>query len=193
MKKVAVLIYSSFCSFEISVALEMLTMAEKPFVVFAKDLSPVRSEEGLLVVPEKAIADIAIDEYDALLLPGAADIREAIEDDATLTFIKKFDQASMTIGAISIAPLLLLKNGMLKDKHFMIGANRSELAEEGFTADEMALMTDWEEAIANSIPGDYIQDGHIITSVSYGFVKWAMAFGRMLGLEVYPRAFGLDE
>ena len=36
MKKTAVLIYDSFCNFEFSVALEILAMAEKEIVVFAK-------------------------------------------------------------------------------------------------------------------------------------------------------------
>ena len=105
MKKTAVLIYNQFCNFEIAPALEMLAMAEKPIAVFAKSLAPVRSEEGLTVIPEKSIKELSLDEYDSLLLPGAMDIREAIEDDAILDFIRKFD--GMPIGAISIAPLLL--------------------------------------------------------------------------------------
>ena len=46
MKKTAVLIYDSFCNFEFSVALEILAMAEKEIVVFAKSKSIVKSEEG---------------------------------------------------------------------------------------------------------------------------------------------------
>ena len=91
MKKTAVLIYNQFCNFEIAPALEMLAMAEKPITVFAKSLAPVRSEEGLTVIPEKSIKELSLDEYDSLLLPGAMDIREAIEDDTILDFIRKFD------------------------------------------------------------------------------------------------------
>ena len=111
MKKTAVLIYDQFCNFEIAPALEMLAMAQKPVTIFAKSLAPVRSEEGLTVLPEKTIDALNPDEYDSLLLPGAMDIRDAIEDDAILDFIRQFD--GLPIGAISIAPLLLLKAGLL--------------------------------------------------------------------------------
>ncbi len=192
MKKVAVLIYDKFCNFEFSVALEMLAMAEKPITVFAKSLAPVRSEEGLLAVAETTIDCLNIDEYDALLLTGAADLREAAEDDAVLAFIKQFDRPDMIIGAISIAPLFLMKLGMLDGKRFMIGVNKEDLLEEGFTYEDMERMVDWDESVRKPIPEGYIQEGNIITSVSYGFIKWAIAFGRALGLEVYPKSFGLE-
>lgn len=126
MKKTAVLIYNQFCNFEVAPALEMLAIAQKPITIFAKSLSPVRSEEGLTVLPEKTIDELNLDEYDSLLLPGAMDIREAIEDDTILDFIKKFD--GMPIGAISIAPLLLLEAGLLDGKPFMAGVNPEDLA-----------------------------------------------------------------
>ena len=59
------------------------------------------------MVPEKTIEELRLEEYDSLLLPGALDIREVIEDEKILSFIRKFD--GMPVGAISIAPLLLLK------------------------------------------------------------------------------------
>ena len=175
MKKTAVLIYDQFCNFEIAPALEMLAIAEKPIAIFAKSLVPVRSEEGLIVMPERSIDQLNLEEYDSLLLPGALDIRGAIEDEAILSFIKKFD--GMPIGAISIAPLLLLKAGMLEEKPFMAGVNQKELADEGY--------------IREPIPEGYIRSGNIITSVSYNFVKWALGFGEMLGINLSPKTFGL--
>ena len=175
MKKTAVLIYDQFCNFEIAPALEMLAIAEKPIAIFAKSLVPVRSEEGLIVMPERSIDQLNLEEYDSLLLPGALDIRGAIEDEAILSFIKKFD--GMPIGAISIAPLLLLKAGMLEEKPFMAGVNQKELADEGYTSEP--------------IPEGYIRSGNIITSVSYNFVKWALGFGEMLGINLSPKTFGL--
>ena len=189
MKKTAVLIYDQFCNFEIAPALELLAMAEKPITIFSKSLAPVRSEEGLTVLPEKSIEDLNLNEYDSLLLPGAMDIREVIEDNAILDFIRKFD--GMPIGAISIAPLLLLKAGLLKNKPFMAGVNPEKLFEEGYTADDLALMTGWDESLKNPIPEGYIQSGNIVTSVSYHFIRWALAFGRMLDIDIPPEAFGL--
>ena len=88
MKKTAVLLYESFCHFEISVALEILALKNKEIVVFAKSKEAILSEERLKIVPEKTIFDLDINEYDSLLLPGAVDIESAIKDPEIIEFIK---------------------------------------------------------------------------------------------------------
>lgn len=123
----------------------------------------------MTVLPEMTIADLKLEEYDSLLLPGAMEIRKAIEDDTILKFIKQF--AGMPIGSISIAPLLLLKAGLLDRKPFMVGINPEDLAEEGYTSKDLALITDWDDSIKNPILEGYIRSGNIVTSVSYGFVR----------------------
>lgn len=191
MKKTAVLIYNKFCNFEFSVALEMLAMAGKPITIFAKSLNPVKSEEGLTVIPDKIINEINIEEYDSLLLTGSADIRKAIEDETILEFIKKFDSENFIIGAISNAPLLLVKTGMLSGKKFMAGVNKEEVFEEGFMEEDLKQMIGWDDNIENPVPEGYIREGNIITSISYNFIKWAIAFGNAVGIEVYPKSFGV--
>ena len=138
---------------------------------------------------ERAVDELNPEEYDSLLLPGAMDIREAIEDESILDFIRQFD--GMPIGAISIAPLLLLKVGILDGKPFMAGINAEELAEEGWTRKELALMKGWDDNIENPIPEGYIRSGNIVTSVSYHFVRWALAFGELLGIDLPSKVFGI--
>lgn len=163
MKKTAVLIYDKFCNFEFSVALEMLAMIEKPIEVFAKNLEPVRSEEGLRVIADKTIDELNIEEYDSLILTGSLDLREAIDDKNILNFIKQFHREDVIIGAISIAPLFLLEIGILKEKPFMIGVNKEDLYEEGFTDDDMKLMVGWNENLSNPVEEGYIRTGNVIT------------------------------
>lgn len=117
------------------------------------------------------------------------DIRKSIENEDILTFIKKFD--GKIIGAISIAPLLLVKAGLLEGKPFMAGVNKEELLEEGFAKNELAQMVEWDENLSNPIKDGYIIAGNIITSVSYNFIKWALAFGKMVGLHIPPKTFGM--
>ena len=52
MKKTAILLYDSFCNFEISVALEILALAEKPITVFGITKQAIRSEDGLSIFPD---------------------------------------------------------------------------------------------------------------------------------------------
>ncbi len=191
MKKTAVLIYNNFCNFEFSVALEILAMKGKPITIFAKTLEPIKSEEGLRVLPEKTIDQLDLEEYDSLILTGASNILEAFEDESIIEFIKKFNDKNMIIGAISIGPVLLLKAGILKGKPFMIGSNPEDLYEVDFTEDDLKYMIGWNESIKNPVEDGYIITDNIITSVSYDFVKWGIAFCKMIGVETDPRNFGL--
>lgn len=191
MKKTAVLIYNSFCNFEFSVALEVLALAEKEVTVFAQTNQPVKSEDGLLVLPNQTISEINIDEYDSLILPGAMDIRDAIEDEEVIKFIQKFQ--NMKIGAISIAPIMLVRAGLLKGKSFMAGVNKEEILEEGFEEHDLENMIGWDENLKNPVKEGYIISDNIVTSISYNFVKWGLAFGKMVGIDIPPATFGLNE
>ena len=190
MKKTAVLLYDSFCNFEISPALEILALAEKPITIFGISKQAIRSEDGLSVIPDATIDNFDLDAYDSLILPGAMDIREAIENKKIIDFIKKFDRK--TIGAISIAPLLLVRAGLLNGKPFMAGVNKEEIFEEGFSKSDLAEMVGWEDNINKPIKDGYIITGNIITSISYNFVKWALAFGKMVGIDIPAKTFGIQ-
>ncbi len=190
MKKTAILIYNQFSNRELAPVIEILMHKKKPFTIFAKNLDPIISEEGMRVKPNCFIDQIDINQYDSLVLPGAIDIRHVIEDEQTLDFIKRFD--GLTIAAVSIAPILLLQCGLLTGKKFMAGVNRAELYEEGFTKSQLALMTDWDDNIKNPIEKGYIIDGNIITAVAYNALQWAVGFANMIGLNVSTELFGLQ-
>lgn len=192
MKKTAVLLYNGCCLFEVTVALEMLKMAGKPIIYFASDLKPIKSEEGISIMADSTLEQFQIEEYDSLLITGGADVKETIEDAKTMEFIDEFYNAGALIGAISIAPLFLLKLGYLAGKHFIIGAEKQDLYEEGFTDDDMKYMVGWKECCDGAVPEKYLKTDNIITSVSFGFRQWAMAIGRELNIEYYPRSFDLE-
>ena len=190
MKKTAVLIYDSFCNFEFSVLMEIFAINNKSVTIFAKETFPLKSEEGLTILPDKKISELNINEYDSLILTGALDIRKTVEDVQILEFIRKFHENFCIIGAISIAPVLLLKAGILENKKFMAGVNKEELYEEGFERGSLEKMTDWNENLKDPISEGYIKEGNIITSVSYNFIEWSIAVAEELGLNVKSKWFG---
>ncbi len=190
MKKTAILIYDQFSNAELAPVIEILMLKKKPFTIFANNLDPVISEEGMPVNPHTSIDQIDINQYDSLVLPGAIDIRHVIEDTKTLDFIKLFK--GLTIAAISVAPILLLQCGLLRGKKFMAGVNRAELFEEGFTESQLTFMIDWDDNIKNPIEKGYMIDGNIITAVAYNALQWAVGFANMIGLNVSTELFGLD-
>ena len=192
MKKTAVLLYDDCCLFEVTVALEMLQMAQKPITYFAKDLKPIRSEEGMLVMADCTFEQLSIEEFDSLLITGCTNAQEAVEDKFFLEFIDEFYNADALIGAISIAPLFLLKLGHLKGKSFMIGVEKQDLYEVGFTDEDMKYMIGWNESSKGIVPEKYLKSDNIITSVAFGFRQWAMAIGRELNIKCCPQSFDLE-
>lgn len=90
------------------------------------------------------------------------EIHEAIEDEASINFIKKFE--GLSIGAISIAPILPLKAGLL-GKRFMAGINVEDLLEEGFAKEDLKWMTGWDESLQGAVSEGYIISGNIVSLV----------------------------
>ena len=74
----------------------------------------------------------------------------------------------------------------------MAGIDKEWLLEEGFTMESMNGMIDVPLLKENPIAEGFIKDGNIVTSVAWHFREWAMEFGRMVGIEVYPKSYGLD-
>ncbi|WCF06881.1 DJ-1/PfpI family protein [Paenibacillus thiaminolyticus] len=167
----------------------LLLMGRQRFM--KREIKPIRTEEGMLVIADNTFEQLNVDEYDSLLITGAADAQGMVEDESTQEFVSKFYDAGTLIGAISIAPILLLKLGYLKEKPFMIGVEKSNLYEEGFTDDDMKYMIGWEESCDEVVPEKYLKTDNIITSVAFGFRQWAMAIGKELNIELYPKSFDL--
>ena len=67
-----------------------------------------------------------------------------------------------------------------------------EVLEEGFSESDLAAMVGWDDNLRNPVKEGYIITGNIITSISYNFVKWALAFGKMLGIDISAKTFGIQ-
>lgn len=130
MKKTAILLYDSFCNFEISVALEILALAEKPITVFGITKQAIRSEDGLSIFPDDTIDNLDLDAYDSLILPGAMDIRETIENERIVDFIKKFEKRQSEL--FLLLPCYLSKQDYLMENHSWQGSIKKSFSKKVF-------------------------------------------------------------
>ena len=71
------------------------------------------------------------------------------------------------------------------------GVNKEEIMEEGFTEQDLEKMVGWDANLESPVKEGYIITDNIITSISYDFVKWGLAFGRMIGIDIPPETFGI--
>ena len=60
-----------------------------------------------------------------------------------------------------------------------------------FTAQDLEKMVGWDANLESPVKEGYIITDNIITSISYNFVKWGLAFGRMIGIDIPPETFGI--
>ena len=81
---------------------------------------------------------------------------------------------------------------LLNGKPFMAGVNKEEIFEEGFSESDLAEMVSWDDNINKPIKDGYIRTGNIITSISYNFVKWALASGKMVGIDIPAKTLGIQ-
>ncbi|MCL2216982.1 MAG: DJ-1/PfpI family protein [Defluviitaleaceae bacterium] len=179
-KKVAFLIYPMFCNYEIALTLAALESYGKELVVFAKDKSTVKCEEGMTVVPDKTLDEFEIDGYDCLLLSGiGGDPAGVIYDDVYMHFLKQFiGKDDITIASISISPVLLARAGLLKNKKFCVGMYEEARDELNFFEYE------------NQQRAPIVVDGNVITAMGMAFREFAIEIIRKLGYECKSNLWG---
>ena len=122
MKKVLCIIYPNFSLYEITTLTSTLALSFDITIDYvASDHSMVVSEDGLSCQPTKTLNQIRIEDYSCVILPGMVNIGPALQDEKLISFLKGLDEQDVLIAAISSAPLLLAKAGLLNDTKFTGG------------------------------------------------------------------------
>ena len=172
MKKVLCLIYPNFSLYEITALTSTLALSFDVTIDYvASDHSMVVSEDGLLCQPTKTLDQICIEEYSCVILPGMVNIGPALQDEKLISFLKDLGEQDILIAAISSAPLLLAKAGLLKDTKFTGGIWQNFFGYFEFLPRE------------NFQPKVLVQDKQIITAIGFAHQEFARRVILSLGLE----------
>lgn len=122
MSRFAVLIYPDFSLQEITCLTSALSVWFGEKIDFiASEKQEYYSEEGLCILPTKTTENANISDYDCIILPGTVNPLPALYDEKLMDFLKSGANADTVFAAISSAPLLLAKAGILKGKKFTAG------------------------------------------------------------------------
>ena len=172
MKKVLCIIYPNFSLYEITALTSTLALSFDVTIDYvASDHSMVVSEDGLLCQPTKTLDQICIEEYSCVILPGMVNIGPALQDEKLISFLKDLGEQDILIAAISSAPLLLAKAGLLKDTKFTGGIWQNFFDYFEFLPRE------------NFQPKVLVQDKQIITAIGFAHQEFARRVILSLGLE----------
>ncbi len=173
MKKFAVMIYPYFSLQEITCLTSALTIwFDEKIDFIASENKEYTSEEGLRVIPTKTVADCEIADYDCVILPGTINPLPALFDDKLTDFLKKGANTEVVFAAISSAPLLLSKAGVLKNKKFTSGYFM-----------QMADVFPFIEK-ENFVHKGIVEDGNVITGIGMFFVEFAAAVLQKFGYDI---------
>ena len=171
MKKVLCLIYPNFSLYEITALTSTLALSFDVTIDYvASDHSMVVSEDGLLCQPTKTLDQICIEEYSCVILPGMVNIGPALQDEKLISFLKDLGEQDILIAAISSAPLLLAKAGLLNDTKFTGGIWQNFFDYFEFLPRE------------NFQPKVVVQDKQIITAIGFAHKEFARKVILSLGL-----------
>ena len=171
MKKVLCLIYPNFSLYEITALTSTLALSFDVTIDYvASDDSIVVSEDGLPCQPTKTLDQIRIEEYSCVILPGMVNIGPALLDEKLISFLRALGEQEVLIAAISSAPLLLAKAGLLNDTKFTGGIWQNFFDYFEFLPRE------------NFQPKLVVQDKQIITAIGFAHQEFARKVIFGLGL-----------
>mgnify|MGYP000999000773 FL=1 len=171
MKKVLCIIYPNFSLYEIVSLTSTLALSFDITIDYvASAHSIIVSEDGLPCRPTKTLDQVRIEEYSCVILPGMVNIGPALQDEKLNSFLRVLDKKDILIAAISSAPLLLAKAGLLKDTKFTGGIWQNFFDYFEFLSRE------------NFQPKVVLQDKHIITAIGFAHQEFARTVLLSLGL-----------
>ena len=171
MKKVLCIIYPNFSLYEITALTSTLVLSFGVTIDYvASDHSMVVSEDGLPCQPTKTLDQIRIEEYSCVILPGMVNIGPALQNEKLISFLRALGEQDILIAAISSAPLLLAKAGLLNDTKFTGGIWQNFFDYFEFLPRE------------NFQPKVVVQDKQIITAIGFAHQEFARRVILSLGL-----------
>lgn len=166
-----ILLYPRFSEYEISVIISILTQANHPKIFIGLTNEPVKGEAGLVCLPEETIHSVKINTIQSLILPGVDDFQHLMDQGELFEFIRKVYEQGAVIGAISSAPFLLAKSGILFDRFYTTGISKQAREFLGVFSEK------------GYVDAPYVFDKGILTAKGAYFIDFAVKFGQVLELE----------
>lgn len=178
MQKAAVMLYPLFSMQEISCTTELFKFYDKEIFTFSAGREAVKSEDGFTILPDGSFEDFRLEDFDCLILPGCWDPLPVLLDERNVRFLEQFKEAAdLVIAAISSAPLLLGKAGLLEGKRFTSGVFEEFL-------DAFPVMP--REGIVRTF---LVEDGNLITAYGEAFREFAIAVAQKVGIDCPDTVF----
>jgi 4-methyl-5(b-hydroxyethyl)-thiazole monophosphate biosynthesis len=155
MKRVLLLLADGFEALEGAAFTDVIgwanTFGSEPIELVTAGLRPkLRCTFGFTVIPDVLIADVAVEGFDAVAVPGGFGTAGFYEDaysEPLLELLRRFRKAGRPIASVCVGALPVAKSGILRGLrattyHLGGGNRRRQLAELGARVVDEALVVD---------------------------------------------------
>jgi protease I len=152
---VAVLVAEGFHDGEAYMPMGYLHNQGFDVVVIGIDKGKVQAYNSEFTINiEKAIRDVSVDDFDALVLPGGRGPAVLRENDEVIEFVKNFWETGKVTAAICHGPQVLITAGVLDGRTSTgVGGIKEELEEAGVNYLDESVVVD-RNLITSRIPSD---------------------------------------
>ncbi len=172
-KKYAVLIYPEFSLQEITALTSCLSVwfGEKIDVI-ASEKKPYQSEEGFRIIPHRTVEEAEASDYACIILPGTINSLPALFDERLINFLRSGRRTDTLFAAISSAPILLAKAGLLDGRDFTAGFFM-----------QMAKVCPFVD-VSHFVHRPVVESGNVITGIGMFFREFAQQVLTRMGYDV---------
>lgn len=146
--KILIIATNGFEQSELEFPRDQLRVKEATVHVATPDGKSIKGWEGTDwgrdAEADLKIADVQVEDYDALVLPGGQINPDILRtDDDAVTLIKRFAQTGRVIAAICHAPWLLVEAGIVRDREMTsYGSIKTDLNNAGADWKDVAVVCD---------------------------------------------------
>jgi transcriptional regulator GlxA family with amidase domain len=169
--KIAILLYEGFTALDAIGPYEVLRSVPDWEVEFvAKQRGEVRTDSGVVgLTADRSLEEAG--EPEILLVPGGKGSRPTMEDQETLSWLRRVDETTKWTTSVCTGSLLLAAAGLLQGKQ---------------ATGHWAWLEPLRDFGADPVGGRYVEDGKVITAagVSAGIDMALYLVGREVGTEV---------
>lgn len=177
--KILVMIYPMFSMQEISCLTEIMGFNGIEIKTCSYSRDPVKTEDGFWVLPDYACSDADPLDYDGIILPGMAEFPNVLKHGEYAQLLSRLrNHPEILIAAISCAPVLLAKAGLLQNHRFCGGLYNEVLRDLSFLPEN------------NFVPAALYEDGNLITAMGFAYREFAFKVAERMGLTFERSYFG---
>ncbi|MDQ3549202.1 MAG: type 1 glutamine amidotransferase [Chloroflexota bacterium] len=156
-KRVAMVLARNFEDVEATDPKQYLEERGATVTVIGLDNNPIEGKKGAVLTPDTTFANAAVNEYDALVIPGGGSPEQLRINDAAVAFTRDFVASGKPVASICHGPQLLISAEVVRGRTITsVATIRDDLKNAGAYYVDEAIVTDG-NLITSRVPKDLPQ------------------------------------